>query len=142
MLSELQRVLVEALRRPHPEGYLRAVCDDDAVPLTADERRWLLGAHGENVCRAHVRNVRGAHGKNVCGAHGDGLRMSRVLVRKLRLQRLLRGDPGAARELQRDEVAFAARFAAYDRDVPPTALFPADEARLYRDYLARASDEP
>jgi hypothetical protein len=109
MLLDLQRLLVAALRTPDPAGFLRERAEREPG-LRADERRALLAA-GE-----------------------DGLRMSRVMIRKLRLQRILRGDPDAAAAMARDPEAFAARFAAYDRDVAPTAVTPPDEAAQFRAY--------
>ena len=61
MLLDLQRLLVAALRTPDPAGFLRERAEREPG-LRADERRALLAA-GE-----------------------DGLRMSRVMIRKLRLR--------------------------------------------------------
>jgi hypothetical protein len=107
-LVEVQRVLVRALRDPDPAAFVRAAVARDDCVLSADERAWLLAA-GD-----------------------DGLRLTRLLVRKLRLQRLLRGDRDAAAAMAADPAEFARRFAAYDEEVEPRAVFPRDEAAAFR----------
>ena len=107
-LADVQRVLVRALRDPDPAAFLRAAGARDDCALSADERAWLEAASD------------------------DGLRLTRMLVRKLRLQRLLRGDRDAAAALEGDPAAFAQRFAAYDQAVEPRAVFPRDEADAFR----------
>lgn len=110
MLSELQRLLVQALRAPDPAAALLAALAAPGSGLTAEEQTLLRSAAG------------------------DGLRLTRVLVRKLRLQRLLAGDAAAARACRDEPAVFARRFAAYDAAVPPTALFPSEEAALWRGF--------
>lgn len=108
MLAELQRLLLHALSEPDPGAALRAALARDDCRLSAEERAQLAAAAD------------------------DGLRLSRMLVRKLRLMRLLRGDPAAAAAMAADPAAFAERFAAYDAAVPPRAVTPAEEAAAFR----------
>lgn len=115
MLTDLQAVLLAALRQPDPGAWLRARAADPAEPLDDDERGWLAA----------------------CAGNEDGLRIARLVVRKLRLERLLRGDRSLAAAMAADPTAFAARFAAYDRAVAPTAVFPAEEARHCADWERR-----
>ncbi len=110
MLSALQEVLVAALRTADPCASLRDAAERDQR-LDAAERAQLRAASD------------------------DGLRLTRVLVRKLRLQRLLAGDAEAARACREQPAAFARRFAAYDAAVPPTAPFPSDEAAAWRGFV-------
>lgn len=112
MLADLQALLLRALRDPDPAAFLAAALARADCPLSDDERRWL-GA-----------------------ASADGLRLSRMLVRKLRLQRLLRGDPAFAALVAGDPAALARRFAAYDAAVAPQAVFPRDEAAAFAAFEA------
>lgn len=112
MLADLQRLLLRALRDPDPAAFLAAEVSRDDCRLSDDERRWLRAASA------------------------DGLRLSRLLVRKLRLQRLVRGDRALAALVESDPAAVARRFAAYDAAVPPQAVFPRDEAAAFADFEA------
>lgn len=112
MLADLQALLLRALRAPDPAAFLAAELSRDDGRLSRDERSWLLGASA------------------------DGLRLSRLLVRKLRLQRLVRGDRAFEALAASDPAALAQRFAAYDAAVPPHAVFPRDEAAAFADFEA------
>jgi len=109
MLSRVQELLLSSLRDPDP-----LLCLQETVglahDLSDDERKWLLAIDG------------------------DGLRLTRMLVRKLRLQRVVRGDPGAAEFMARDPEGFARCFARYEQEVAPTHVFPKDEATAFRSY--------
>lgn len=115
-LHELQQVLLDALRHEDPAAALRARIADASAALGARERAWL---------------------EDLAARQGDGLRLTRMLIRKLRLQRILRADPDAQAELGRDPEGFAAAFAAYDRDIEPCAVFPRQEAAAFREHRAR-----
>jgi hypothetical protein len=65
------------------------------------------------------------------GADPDGLRLTALLVTRLRFERLLRGSPEADAWFERDPQGFAATFRRYHEEVPPRAFFPAAEARLF-----------
>ena len=67
----------------------------------------------------------------------DGLRLSALLVLKLRFERLMRGSPEAQAWFDRDAAGFARAFRRYHSQVPPTAFFPPAEARLFRAWLGR-----
>jgi uncharacterized protein (UPF0276 family) len=62
----------------------------------------------------------------------DGERMAALLVARLRFERLLNGSDAASRAFETDPAAFAARFKRWHREVPPTALFPADEGKAWK----------
>lgn len=109
MLSRLQELLLLALREPDPRAYLQTVAASDAG-LSDSERACLLAIED------------------------DGLRLTRMLIRKLRMQRIVRGDPDAAALLAEDPERFAACFARYDQEQPWTHVFPRDEARAFRRY--------
>ncbi len=64
----------------------------------------------------------------------DGLRLTRMLIRKLRLQRIVRGDASASAFMARDPAGFAQCFARYDQEVPWSYVFPRDEAAAFRRY--------
>lgn len=118
MLADLQRLLVHALREPDPRGWLDAQLRRTDHGLTVAEHAWL-------------RNL-----------PEDGLRMTRVLTRKLRLQRLLEGDPQMARLCREQPAEFARRFAAYEAAVPATAVSSAAEAAHYAAHLQQGGDAP
>ena len=113
MLKDVQQLLIDALLSPDPAAFVRAHADDVHRQLSADERTALTGLDDA------------------------GLRVTRVLVRKLRLQRLLAGDPASAASCAADPAAFAERFRAYEAAVPPRAVFPGEEAAQF----ARWCDE-
>lgn len=115
MLAEVQRLLVQACLRKDPKAWLDAQLADPATlrALDAEELRMLAAVDG------------------------DGLRLTRLLVRKLRLERLLAGDADARRAFAADPETFAATFARYADTTPPTAVFPSDEARAFRGAAAR-----
>ncbi len=72
----------------------------------------------------------------------DGVRMTALLVARLRFERLLRGSPEAEASFDRDPAAFAESFARYHADVPPRAFFPADEAVLFDAWRDRTAAPP
>lgn len=109
MLANVQQLLVAALAEPDPLLYLQQHVPS-AGELSPEERQWLLGIDG------------------------DGLRVSRMLIRKLRLQRIVRGDAEASAFMARDPEKFAACFARYDREMPLRHVFPRDEAESFRRY--------
>ncbi|MCU0864333.1 MAG: hypothetical protein MUC36_11100 [Planctomycetes bacterium] len=114
MLSELQRVLVQALRTPDPRGWLQAYVLQPDCTLSATERTM------------------------VAALPDDGLRLTRLIVRKLRMQRLLQADGDANRLCTQEPARFAKQFAAYDAAVPLQSIFPSDEAKAFRSWLAAA----
>jgi len=72
----------------------------------------------------------------------DGVRMTALIVARLRFERLLRGSPEAEASFDRDPAAFADSFARYHAEVPPRAFFPADEAALYDAWRDRTATPP
>ncbi len=114
MLSDLQGLLVRACLQREPRAWLQAQLATDGPPgLRAEERAMLLALDA------------------------DGLRLTRILIEKLRLERLVRGDPAAAAALVADETAFVARFRRYCEQVPPTAVFPSEEAAQFAAFEGR-----
>lgn len=109
MLSRIQELLVTALRESDPRAFLQAHVPG-AADLTEEERQWLLAIDE------------------------DGLRLTRMLIRKLRLQRIVRGDPEASAYMARDPAGFAACFARYDQEVAWRYVFPREEALAFRRY--------
>lgn len=108
MLTDVQHLLARACWQREPHAWLQAQLGSAAPgTLREDERAMLLALDA------------------------DGLRVTRLLLQKLRLERLLRGDPVAAAALAADEVAFVARFRRYCEHVPPTAVFPSEEAAQF-----------
>ena len=112
-----ERRMIEILTAPDPEQALRAAAAD---PSLSPALRRAFAA-----------------------ADPDGVRLTALLVARLRFERLLRGCPEAAQAFDADAAAFAADFRRYHAQVPPTAFFPLGESMLYRSWLSdRASPTP
>lgn len=76
------------------------------------------------------------------GADADGVRLTTLLIARLRFERLLRGSPEAEASFDRDPATFARDFSRYHAEVPPRAFFPADEAALFRAWRDRDAAPP
>jgi hypothetical protein len=107
VLKDVQELLLAACASADPPEFVRAALASRVAPYTAAERAMLAALDG------------------------DGLRLSRLLVQKLRLERLLLGDAAAAAAFAQDAEAFVLRFRRYCEAVPPTAVFPSEEAALF-----------
>ncbi len=69
----------------------------------------------------------------------DGLALSRLLVAKLRFERLLGGSAAAARWFETDPKQFTAAFDSYHNQVSARAFFPSEEALEFQTWLASPS---
>lgn len=107
--SRFERLLARALTSADPVAALRAAARDRALP--ADVRRRLAAADE------------------------DGVRLSALLVARLRFERLLRGSPHAEDWYDSDPATFTEAFRRYHSTVPPTAFFPRAEAALFSRWL-------
>ena len=67
----------------------------------------------------------------LAGVDEDGLRVSGLLVAKLRFERLVNGSSELARWFEEDAQGFTAAFRRYHAGVPSTALFPSDEVASF-----------
>jgi len=76
------------------------------------------------------------------GVDADGVRMTALLVARLRFERLMRGSPEAEASFDRDPAAFARDFRRYHAAVPPRAFFPVDEAALFRAWRDQEAAPP
>lgn len=63
--------------------------------------------------------------------HPEGFRVAAQLVARLRFDRLTSGSPAACAAFDADPEAFASRFRAYHRAVPPTGDGPDEEAARF-----------
>jgi hypothetical protein len=106
-----ERALASAMRAPDAVARLTRVLSQPASP-------------GQRPRRLSV-------------AERDGERTTALLVATLRFQRLVRWSLRSRRWFLTDTPAFVAAFRRYHRAVPMTAHFPRQEARLFRDWLAR-----
>jgi len=104
MLKDLQRVLARALTSNTPLETLKR----EAASLTPEERA-LLDRMGE-----------------------DRFLLTSLLVRKLRFERISRGDTRAEQWFARDPEGFTEAFRAYNAAIPPTEFFPIREALDFR----------
>ena len=64
-------------------------------------------------------------------AEFDGLRLSALLVARLRFERLLHGSAEAARDYEADPESFTERFRAYHHAVPPAGFFRVKRPRIF-----------
>lgn len=69
-------------------------------------------------------------------ADADGLTISGLLVRKLRFERICRGDSKAEEWFERDPQRFVEAFKVYNHEVPPREYFPRQEAEAFRAWCA------
>lgn len=72
------------------------------------------------------------------GVDPDGLEIEALLIARLRFERLIHGSRTAAEWFERDGRAFTSAFRLYHATVPPTAVFPAEEARGFERWLAES----
>jgi hypothetical protein len=109
VLIELQRVLQAALASDKPLEVLR----EGARGLPAE-------------ARAIVERI-----------DSDGFVVSSLLVRKLRFERICRGDTALEEWFDREPASFTEIFRAYNQEVPPREFFPQPEALAFREFLRR-----
>lgn len=106
MLSGVQRVLMAALLHNDSVAELRRLTAA-AADLSNEERDWLEQFDA------------------------DGLRMTAMMVQKVRFERLTRGDPEAAAWFERDPDGFMEVYQSYVGEVGSSACFPEQEAELF-----------
>jgi hypothetical protein len=75
--------------------------------------------------------------KRLTQADPDGVRLSALLIARLRFERLLNGNLEASRWFEADPAGFSEAFREYHRSVAPSAFLPTKEAKLFRSWLAR-----
>lgn len=106
MLKDLQRVLARALTSNTPLETLK----EEAAGLPAEERALLDGMGAERFL------------------------LTSLLVRKLRFERICRGDTKAEEWFAHDPERFTEAFKAYNAEVPSTEFFPRLEAIAFREW--------
>jgi hypothetical protein len=107
MLIDVQRVLQQALASDAPLEVLRR----EAAGLSPEDRTQI-----ERI-------------------ESDGFRIASFLVRKLRFERICRGDNAVEEWFDRDPARVTDLFRDFNRDVPPLAVFPREEAVAFHSYL-------
>ena len=107
MLRSVQTIILHALLAEDPPAALRSAIEqaNDLTPVERDQLQQL---------------------------NGDGLRISGLLLKKLRFERLTRGDADLDKLFGDDPDAFMRLFRAYDGATTPAAYFPDEEARQFR----------
>ena len=111
-LARLQHVLVNVLGVADPVAALADASGD--VTLSADERQ-------------HLADI-----------DLDGLRLTALLVKKLRFESILAGDAELRRRYERDPDGLTHAFEGYLLVEPRRAVFPAAEAERFRAFLRRS----
>jgi len=71
-------------------------------------------------------------GTPFAGVDPDGLELTRLVVKKLRFELIVRGDAEMDRWFDRDPAAFTEAFRKYDLEVAPREWFPRQEAESFR----------
>ncbi|MEM9487950.1 MAG: hypothetical protein AAGC55_02335 [Myxococcota bacterium] len=104
-----ERLLAQAMIARDPVAAMRAIADDASLP---EELRQAAAA-----------------------ADPRGVEMTALLVARLRFERLIQGSIEAASWFEREPDQFAAAFREYHQTVAPVVFFPADEGRLFADWL-------
>jgi len=66
------------------------------------------------------------------GVDPDGLELTRLIVKKLRFELIVRGDAKMDAWFDLEPASFTDAFRAYDREVPPRSWFPREEAEKFR----------
>lgn len=66
------------------------------------------------------------------GIDPDGLELTRLIVKKLRFELIVRGDSKMEAWFDLEPASFTEAFRAYDREVPPRSWFPREEAEKFR----------
>ena len=112
-LARLQEVLIVALGTDDPVAALASARGDRS--LTSVERDQLAGVDP------------------------DGLRLTALLVKKLRFESILRGDAELRRRFDRDPDGFAKAFDDYLHAEPRRAVFPVEEAARFRAFVGDPS---
>lgn len=110
--AQLETLLAQALRAADPVAVLAQAAADKKTPA---------------ALRSALR-----------ACDPDGVRLTALLIAKLRFERLLRASDEAAWLFERDPAGLSDLFRRYHQAVPPTAFFPPEEARLFRDFLRRS----
>ena len=112
-LHRYERLVAEALTARDPAAAFEAAARDPG--LTPELRRCLAGADPR------------------------GVRMSALLIVRLRFERLLQGSPRASEWFERDPASFARAFREYHHAVAPRATDPRTEARAFETWWGGAS---
>ena len=112
-LTDLQRMLVEALPQRDPAAVLRQSPSDALSPIET-----------EAVLRVPE----------------DGLLLTSLVIIKLRMQQLLK-SPGALKQFEEDPEAFARIFERYHSDCPMADFFPEGEGARFADWLSIQSEQ-
>jgi hypothetical protein len=102
---------------------LDALLSDDPVAALAGRLEAAEGLADEE--RAFLR-----------GLDADGLRLTGLLVLKLRYERVAGSDKRLAEGYREGRAEFLRRFEEYRRSVAPSAYFPSQEGELFAHWLA------
>jgi hypothetical protein len=76
------------------------------------------------------------------GVDPDGLELTRLIVKKLRFEYIIRGDSELEAWFDRAPAEFTTAFKAYDALVAPRSWFPREEAEKFRAWCAENSFSP
>lgn len=101
-----------------------------ADALTAPDPVAVFRAAGAGEWPPELRDAIAA-----AAAREDGVRLTALLVAKLRFERLMHGSRRAGEWFDRDAEGFAEAFRRYHAAVKPTATDPRREAELFERWL-------
>lgn len=111
--AQLEAILVQAMQSADPAAELQRQSADPTLPAAL--RRALAAADP------------------------DGVRLTALLVCKLRFERLLRASPEAERQFTADPEAFAQTFRRYHESTPLHDFFPQREAQRFQTFVAQSA---
>jgi hypothetical protein len=110
-LEAYEELFSRAFSSRDPLAVLRAARDDSSTPAALREALSSLDEHG--------------------------VRISSLIVTRLRFERLLNGSRAAGEWFERDPADFTAAFKRYQDQVPPETAFAQDEARAFEVWRRR-----
>lgn len=114
-LDAYEELMARAFRSRQPLRVLREACSSPATPP------------GLRQALANIDE--------------DGVRITSLIVTRLRFERLINGSVSAGEWFIDDSASFVAAFKRYQDAVPPTASFPPQEAHDFEAWRAREGGE-
>jgi uncharacterized protein len=134
ILGEVERLRAfgkecDLVRRARP-GSRRDLPDADLAAYERVITSSLCASDPAASLRA-MREVDPSLREHLAAIDDDGFRLTALLVARLRFERLVQGHAAADQWFEQDPRAFADAFRRYHAEVPPTAFFPQEEARLF-----------
>lgn len=117
-----------------------SAAEDTVATASAFERAYALALCGPDPVGGLAAIAAAGGGAAFAHADPDGVRLTAMLVAKLRFERLVNGSASAMRWFLADPAAFTAAFRSYHYDRPPVRHAPSREARDFHAWWERFRD--